>query len=61
MTFTGSPLRVYLAFVPTTDGGGSALAMVALYTDHRIELRLLRGNPQPLYAIYLLVDGAPPP
>jgi hypothetical protein len=60
MTFAGSPLRVYLAFVDTSDGGGAALAMVALYTDHRIELRLMRGNPHPLYAIYLLAAGPVP-
>lgn len=57
MTFAGSPLRVYLAFIDTSDGGGSALAVIALYSDHRIELRLVRGNPQPLYGIFALGEA----
>jgi hypothetical protein len=63
MTFSGAPLRVYLAFVPVPDGGGDALAIVALYDDHRVELRLLRGGSTPLYGIFTLTaqtaDGAP--
>ena len=59
MTFTGSPLRVYLAFVDTSDGGGAALAVIALYSNRRIELRVLRGNPLPLYGIFTLAEGAP--
>jgi len=55
-TFDGAPLRVYLAFVPTTDGGGDALAVIALY-DERIELRVLRGGALPLYAIYALAGA----
>jgi len=55
-TFAGAPLRVYLAFVPTTDGGGDALAVVALY-DERIELRVLRGGSLPIYAIYALAGS----
>lgn len=51
MTWDGAPLRVYLAFVPTIDGGGDALAVIALY-DQRIELRLMRGGTAPLYAIF---------
>ena len=35
MTFAGAPLRVYLAFVPIPDGGGDALALIALYDDRR--------------------------
>ena len=54
VTFAGSPLRVYLAFAPATDGGGDALAVIALYDDDRIEVRLLRGGPAPLYAIVAL-------
>ncbi len=52
LTFDGGPLRTYLAFVPTTDGGGDVLAVVALYDDERIEVRLLRGGGQPVYAIF---------
>lgn len=54
MTFTGSPLRVYLAFVGVPDGGGEALALIALFDDHRIETRILRGGTLPLYAIFAL-------
>jgi hypothetical protein len=57
MTFTGSPLHVYLAFVDTSDGGGAALAVIALYPNHRVELRILRGNPLPLYGIFALTEG----
>jgi len=56
MTFSGAPLRVYLAFVATPDG--DALAVIALYDSRRVELRLLRGGAAPLYAIYALRDGA---
>jgi len=56
MSFTGSPLRVYLAFVPVTDGGGEALVLVALFDDHRIEARILRGGTVPLYAIFALSE-----
>jgi hypothetical protein len=54
LRFDGAPLRVYLGFVATTDGGGEALAMVALYDDDRLEVRLLRGGDRPLYAIFAL-------
>lgn len=57
LSFAGSPLRVYLAFVPVPDGGGDALGVIALYDDRRIELRLLRGGTLPLYAIYALTEG----
>jgi len=57
MTFTGSPLRVYLSFVDTTDGGGAALAVIALYPNRRVELRVLRGNPLPLYGIFTLAEA----
>ncbi len=57
MTFTGSPLRVYLAFVAMPDGAGDALAVIALYDDHRAELRMLRGGTTPLYAIYALTEA----
>lgn len=54
MTFAGSPLRVYLAFAALPDGGGDALVLVALYDDERVEVRLLRSGPSPLYAIFAL-------
>jgi hypothetical protein len=50
LTFAGSPLRVYLAFVAVPDGAGDA----TLYDDARVEVRILRGGPRPLYAIYAL-------
>jgi hypothetical protein len=52
LTFTGAPARVYLGFVATTDGGGDALAVVAIFDDPRIELRLLRGGARPIYAVF---------
>lgn len=54
LTFDGSPLRVYLAFVAASDGGGDVLTMVALYDDDRIEVRLLRGGARPIYGIFAL-------
>jgi hypothetical protein len=59
MTFAGSPLHVYLSFVETTDGGGAALAVIALYSQHRVELRVLRGSPLPMYGIFSLSEGTP--
>ena len=56
MTFSGAPLRVYLAFVPMPDGGGEALALIALYDDRRVEVRVLRGGSAPLYAIFALTS-----
>jgi hypothetical protein len=57
MTFAGSPLRVYLAFAPMTDGAGDALVLIALYDDQRVEVRLLRNGSSPLYAIFALKSG----
>lgn len=57
MTFDGDPLRVYLAFAPIGDGGGDALAVIALYNDHHVDLRLLRGGSVPIYAIFHLTEG----
>jgi hypothetical protein len=54
MTFAGGPLRVYLGFVAIPDGGGDALALIALYDDQRIEVRILRNGTRPLYAIFAL-------
>jgi len=56
MTFDGSPLRVFLAFAETRDGGGDATAFISLYSDDRIELRLLRGGDDPLYGIFTLTQ-----
>ena len=56
MTFSGSPLHVYLGFVAIPDGGGQAFAFVALYDDRRVEVRVLRGGTQPLYGIYALAE-----
>jgi hypothetical protein len=57
MIFSGSPLRVFLGFVAVTDTGGEAFARVALYDDHRVEVRVMRGGTVPLYGIYALVEG----
>jgi hypothetical protein len=57
ITYSGSPLRVYLAFVAIPDSGGEALALIALYEDRRVEVRLLRGGSAPLYAIFALTES----
>jgi hypothetical protein len=57
MTFAGSPLRVFIAFTPLSDGGGDATTLIALYDDDRVEVRLLRGGTMPLYAIFTLRSG----
>ena len=54
MTFAGAPMRVYIGFVDAADGAGQAFAMIALYDDHRIEVRVLRGGTVPLYGIFAL-------
>ncbi len=54
LTFSGGPLRVYLGFVALTDGRGDALAVIALYDDQRVELRVLRNGTNPVYAIFAL-------
>jgi len=59
ITFTGAPLKVYLAFAPTTDGGGDAMVVIALYDDRRVEVRLLRGGATPLYGIFALTEFTP--
>lgn len=56
ITFSGAPLRVYLAFAPVPDGGGEALVVVALYDDRRVDVRLLRGGTKPLYGIFALTE-----
>ena len=57
MTWAGSPLRIYVAFFAVPDGQGDALAMIALYDDRRVELRVLRGGTTPLYGIFALVEA----
>lgn len=52
LTFDGGPLRVYLSSVTATDGGDAPLAMIALYDDDRVEVRLIRGGARPMYAIF---------
>jgi hypothetical protein len=54
MSFGGSPLRVYLGFVAIDDLGGDATAVISLYDDDRVEVRLLRGGSTPIYAIFAL-------
>ncbi len=54
MSFAGAPLRVYLSFVPLDDGAGDAMAMIGLYDSRRVDVRLLRGGPAPIYAIFAL-------
>lgn len=56
ISFAGAPLRVYLSFVPVTDGAGDALAMIGLYDSRRIDLRLLRGGTAPIYAIFAMSE-----
>jgi len=52
LSFTGTPLRVFVSFVQTTDNAGDALLLTALFPEQRIELRVLRGQPVPLYGIF---------
>lgn len=54
ISFAGAPARVFLAFAETTDGGGDALVITALYPDPRVEVRVLRGAPMPLYGVFQL-------
>ena len=57
ITFSGAPLRVYLAFAATTDGGGDVMAVIAIFDGDRVEIRLLRGGPTPVYAVVALRPG----
>jgi hypothetical protein len=54
LTFSGNPLRVFLAFSSTRDGGGDAFVIIALYDDDRVEARVMRGGTAPVYAIFAL-------
>jgi hypothetical protein len=53
-TFTGSPLRVYFAFADADDGKGQALVLVALFQSRRVDVRVLRGAPAQIYAVFSL-------
>ena len=61
LTFAGAPLHVYLCFVDVPArpdaAAGQALVLVALFDDHRIEVRVIRGGSSPLYAIFALAEG----
>jgi hypothetical protein len=59
LTFSGSPLKVYLAFVSMADGNGDAMVVVSLLDNHRIDLRIMRQGTSPLYAIFAF-SAAPP-
>ena len=52
LTFAGSPLKVFLAFVPMADGGGDAMVVVGMFDDRRIDLRIMRQGASPIYAIF---------
>jgi hypothetical protein len=54
ITFAGSPLRVYLAFAAASDTGGDLLAVIAIFDGDRVEIRLLRGGPSPVYGVFAL-------
>src|SRR5262249_40315008 len=62
ITFSGAPLRVYLAFMPMSDLQGDSLVVVSLYDDHRVEVRVVggqRGQPNEIYAIYAMTRASP--
>jgi len=46
LTFDGDPLRSYLLFAPLASepAGPPAMMLISLFTDDRVELRILRGN-----------------
>lgn len=53
LTFeSGQPARIFVTLVGASDGGGDAVAFVALLREDRVELRLLRGGDAPLYGIF---------
>jgi hypothetical protein len=54
MTFPGNPFRVYLAFTDVGDGMGDAFVFIALFDDERVDVRVLRAGPAPVYAIFAL-------
>ncbi|MCC6748988.1 MAG: hypothetical protein IT371_15115 [Deltaproteobacteria bacterium] len=46
LSFDGQPIRSYLAFAPLANDptGPWTLALISLFADERVELRLIRGN-----------------
>lgn len=56
MSFSGAPMRIYLAFVDAPDG--EVMVLIALYDSRRVEVRALRGGTTPLYAIFALSEGS---
>lgn len=55
LTFgSGQPARIYVTLVAASDGGGDATAFISLHREDRIELRLVRGGPSPLYGVFFL-------
>lgn len=46
LTFDGDPLRSYLLFAPLDHEPDAwpAMMVISLFTDDRVELRILRGN-----------------
>ena len=52
MRLPGDPLRTYLGFVRST-GAEPFLAVVSLYSEGRIEIRLIRG-PDAAYGVFML-------
>ena len=52
MQLPGDPLRTYLGFIRVT-GQDPLLAVVSLYAEGRIEVRLIRG-PETTYGVFLL-------
>jgi hypothetical protein len=51
LSFAGA-VRVFVSFATPTDGAGDALVLTAFYPEDRIELRVLRGKPLPVYGIF---------
>lgn len=51
---TGQPARIYVTLVSASDGQGDATAFISLHREDRVELRLMRGGPSPLYGIFFL-------
>jgi hypothetical protein len=52
MRLPGDPLRTYLGFIRVT-GQDPFLAVVSLYAEGRVEIRLIRG-PETTYGVFLL-------
>lgn len=49
----GDPLRTYFGFVRPAGGGEAYLAVVSLFAEDRIEVRLIRG-PEETYGVFYL-------